>query len=69
MKLEDGTKQQNFFKSDLNQISSKRNNSEKQKMTPDNSKLLYESQEAVIKLFNNSRKRNFKYIRLCSSCS
>ena len=43
---------QNTFKTDLNEISNKRFNSEEQKSTLENIKSLYESRQAVTKLFN-----------------
>ena len=52
MKLEEVKKLQNVFKSNLNEVSRGRNKSE-QKMALENIKLLYESREAVIKLFNS----------------
>ena len=53
MKLEEVTKLQNVFKSNLNERSRGRNKSEEQKMPLRNIKLLYESRESVIKLFND----------------
>ena len=53
MKLEEAKKLQNVFKSNLNEKSTGRNKSEEQKMSLENIKLLYELQEAVIKLFND----------------
>ena len=53
MKLEEAKKLQNVFKSNLNEISRGRYKSEEQKLTLKNIKLLYESWEAVIKLFND----------------
>ena len=53
MKLEEAKKLQNVFKSNLNEISRERYISEEQKMTLENTKLLYESQEAVANLFND----------------
>ena len=53
MKLEEVKKLQNVFKSNLNEVSKGRNKSEEQKMALENIKLLYESREAVIKLFNS----------------
>ena len=52
MKLEEAKKLQNVFKLNLNEISRGRYKSEKQKMKLEIIKLLYESREAVIKLFN-----------------
>ena len=46
-------KLQNVFKSNLNEISRVTNKSEEQKMGLKKIKLLYESREAVIKLFND----------------
>ena len=46
-------KLQNVFKSNLNEISRVTNNSKEQKMRLKKIKLLYESREAVIKLFND----------------
>ena len=46
--LEEAKKLQNVFKSNLNATSRLRNKSEKQKMTVENIKLLFESREAVI---------------------
>ena len=54
MKLEEVTKLQNVFKSNLNERSRGRNKSEEQKMPLRNIKLFYESRESVIKLFNDS---------------
>ena len=53
MKLEEAKKLQNVFKSNLNKISRGRSKAEKQRMALENIKLLYESREAVIKLFND----------------
>ena len=53
MKLEETKKLQNVFKSNLTKISRVINKSEEQKMALENIKLLYESREAVIKLFND----------------
>ena len=44
---------QNVFKSNLNEVSTGRHKSEEQKNVLKNIKLLYESWEAVIKLFND----------------
>ena len=52
MKLEEAKKLQNVFKLNLNEISKGRYKSEKQKSALENIKLLYEAQEAVIKLLN-----------------
>ena len=53
MKLEEAKKLQNIFKSHRNEILRGRNKSEEQRVALENIKLLYESREAVIKLFNN----------------
>ena len=55
MKLEEAKNQklQNIFKSSLNEISRGRFKSKELKSALENTKLLYESQEAVIKSFNN----------------
>ena len=53
MKLEEAKKLQNVFKSNLNEISRGRHKSEEKKRAFGNTKLLYESREAVIKLFND----------------
>ena len=53
MKLEEAKKLQNVFKSNLNEISKRKLKSEEQKMALENIKLLYETQEAVIKLLND----------------
>ena len=53
MKLEEANKLQNLFKSNLNEISRGRNKSEEQKMSLEKIKFLYESREAVIKLFDD----------------
>ena len=53
MKLEEAKKLQNVFKSNLNEISKERYKPEEQKSALENIKLLYESQEAVVKLFND----------------
>ena len=52
MKLEEVKNLQNIFKSNLNKISKGRFKSKEQKSALENNKLLYEWQEAVIKLFN-----------------
>ena len=52
MKLEDAKELQNIFKSNLNEISKGRFKSEEQKSALVNIKLLYESRQTVIKLFN-----------------
>ena len=54
MKLEEVKKLPNVFKSNLNEISRAKNKSEEQKMALEDIKLLYESHEAVIKLFNDN---------------
>ena len=48
MKLEEVKQLQNVFKSNLNEISRGRNNSEKQNMALENIKLLCKSQEVVL---------------------
>ena len=53
MKLEEGKKLHNVFKSNLNEISRETFKSDEQKMTLKNTKLLYKSRDAVIKLFND----------------
>ena len=53
MKLEEPKKQQNIFKSNLNEISRGRFKSGEQKMILKNIKLPYKSREAVLKLFND----------------
>ena len=53
MKLEEAKKLQNVFKSNINEISKRRHKSKEQKSALENIKLLYESREAVIKLFND----------------
>ena len=50
MKLEKAKEQQNIFKSDLNKITRGRFKSKEQKSALSNIKLIYKSQEAVIKL-------------------
>ena len=58
---------QNIFKSNLNKISRERFKSKKQKSALENIKLLYESRQAAIKLFNDyssiasEAKRKAKY--------
>ena len=49
MKLEEEKKLQNVFKSNLNEISRGRNQSENQKMALENIKSFYKSLEAIIK--------------------
>ena len=53
MKLEEAKKLQDVFKSNLNEKSRERYKSEEEKCALENIKLLYESREAVIKLFND----------------
>ena len=53
MKLEEGKKPQNIFKSNLNEISKGRYKLKEQTMTLQYIKFLDESREAVIKLFND----------------
>ena len=53
MKLEDAKKRQNVFKSNLNEISTERCKSGEQKSVLKNIKLLYESEEAAIELFDD----------------
>ena len=53
MKLEEAKKLQNVFKSNLNEISKGRYKSEEQESAVKNIKLPYDSQEAVIKWFND----------------
>ena len=54
MKLEEAKKKlQNVFKSNLNEISRGRYKSKEQKNALENIKLIYKSQKAVIKLFND----------------
>ena len=53
MKLEDGKELQNIFKTNMNEISKGRFKSEEQKSALENIKLIYKSQQAVIKLFND----------------
>ena len=53
MKLEESKKLQNVFKSNLNKISRGIHKPKEQKSALENIKLLYESREAVIKLFND----------------
>ena len=52
MKLEVAKELQNIFKSNLNEISKGRFKLKEQKSALENIKLLYESRQAVIKLFN-----------------
>ena len=61
MKLEESNEQPKIFKSNLNEISRGRFESEKKKSTLENFKLLYELQEAVIKCFNY---HSWMYLRL-----
>ena len=53
MKLEEAKKLQNVFKWNLKEELRERHKSEEQKMTLENNKFLYESWEALIKLFND----------------
>ena len=53
MKLEEAKNMNNIFKLNLNKISEGRFKSEEEKNKFENNKLLYKSQEAVIKLFND----------------
>ena len=53
MKLEEAKKLHNVFKSNLNKISEGRYKSEKQESALKNIKLLYNSGEVVIKLFDD----------------
>ena len=53
MKLQEAKNLQNVFKSNLNKISRGIHKSKDQKSTMENIKLLYESRESVIKLFND----------------
>ena len=53
MKLEDAKKLQNVFKLNLNEKSRGRNKSEKLKSALENIRLIYESRESVIELFND----------------
>ena len=53
IKLEETKKHQNIFKSNISKISRGSFKSEEQKMALKNIELLYESREAVIKLFND----------------
>ena len=53
MKVEEKKNLQNVFKSNLNEISRGRHKSKEQKGASKNIKLLYESRETVIKLFND----------------
>ena len=52
MKLDDAKELQNIFKLNLNETSKGRFKSKEQESTLENTKLLYESRRAVIKLFN-----------------
>ena len=61
MKLEDAKELQNIFKSNLSKISKGRLKSKKQKSTLENIKLLYESRQAVGKLFNDYSSNASKY--------
>ena len=53
MKLQEAKNLQNVFKSNLNKISRGIHKSKDQKSALENIKLLYESRESVIKLFND----------------
>ena len=53
VKLENAKDLENIFKSNLNEISKGRFKSKEQKRALENIKLLYESRQAVIKLFND----------------
>ena len=53
MKAEEAKKLQNVFESNLNKMSSRRHKSEEQKNSLKSIKLLYESRETVIELFND----------------
>ena len=53
MKLQEAKNLQNVFKSNLNKISRGIHKSKEQKSALENIKLLYESRESVIKLFND----------------
>ena len=53
MKLEDTKELQNIFKSNLNEMSRRRFKSKEQISALENIKLIYESRQAVIKLFND----------------
>ena len=53
MKLEEPKELQNAFKSHLNEISRRRYKLEEERSALESIKLLYESREAVIKLFND----------------
>ena len=53
MKREDAKKQQNLFKSNINQLIKGKSVLKEQKSAIENIKLLYKSREAVIKLFND----------------
>ena len=53
MKLEKAKKLQNVFQSNLNEISRGRYKSKEKRSALKNFRLLYESREAVIKLFND----------------
>ena len=60
MKLEDEKELQNIFKSSLSEISKGRFKSKEQISTLENIKLLYESRQAVIKLFNDYSSISFE---------
>ena len=53
IKLEDAKELQYIFKTNLNEIAKGRFKSEEQKGALENRKLLYESRQVVIKLFND----------------
>ena len=53
MKLENAKKLQNVFKLNLNEKSRGRNKSEQLKSALENIRLIYESRESVIELFND----------------
>ena len=53
MKIEEAKRLQNAFKLNLNQISRERYKSKEQKRALENIKLLHESRETVIQLFND----------------
>ena len=53
MKLEEAKKYQKVFKSNLQEIVRGRYKSKEQESELQNTKMLYEEQESVVKLFNN----------------
>ena len=61
MKLEDAKELQNIFKSNLSKILKGRFKSKQQKRALENIKLLYESRQAVGKLFNDYSSSASKY--------